>query len=164
MSGLTKRDQALLDGAASGMSGEELQERFNLPAEKCILRVQEIIRSKDVWSEVERRQLLLHDLYRLKNSLQKQVEETGLDAKDVNNLIKTLVTIADILDKASRITSDQLTTLSNLQAQMLFQLVVASFGRAKHLLSEQYPDVDLLEIDDAFQAGLREESARILET
>lgn len=163
MAGLTRRDQVLLDLAADGMSGEEMGARLNLPAAQCVLRVQEILRDKDMWSDIERRQLLLHDLYRLKSALQKQVEDTGLDPKDVGNLLKTLSTMATILDNASKITSDQLTQLSSLQAKILFQLVVASFGRAKKLLAEEYPDVDILRIDDAFEEGLREEAVKVLE-
>jgi len=36
------------------------------------------------------------------------------------------------------------------------QLVVAGYNRARDLLAEEYPNVDLLILDEAFQVGMRE--------
>lgn len=157
---LSPRDQALLDAAASGKSAEELGRIVNVPSAQAILRVQEILRDADVWSELERRQLLLHDLYRLKASMQTQVENGGFEPKDVGNLLKALSQIASILDNSSKITSNQLERVTSVQASVLHDMVLSSFARAKQVLIEQFPNADVTEIDAAFIAGLRESHTR----
>lgn len=153
---LTPRDNALLQAAANGATAEELGKVLNLDPVKAVLRVQELLRDADIWSELERRQLLLVDLYRLKASLQKQVEDTDFDSKDVSNLLKAFATIAGVLDKSSQITNSQLERVTAVQAVVIQDMVLHSYAKAKQILVAQYPDADVDAIDAAFIAGLRE--------
>lgn len=159
---LSPRDQALLDGAAAGKSADELGRLVNVPPANAVLRVQEILRDKDVWSELERRQLLLHDLYGLKNSLQTQVENGGFDSKDVSNLLKALTQIANVLDNSSKITSSQLERVTSVQAAVLYDMVLNSFVKVKQQIVADYPDADMASLDDIFVSGLRESQTRAI--
>lgn len=163
MSGLTRRDQALLEAAAAGKSGVEIGQVANVPPAQAILRVQELLQDMDIWSEVERRQLLVHDMYRLKTALQQQVEDGGYDPRDVTVLLKSIGQISEMLDSASKLTDAQLDRITAVQAGVLYNLVLSSFGRAKQVLAEQFPDADMMDIEDAFNQGLREGSAKLLE-
>ena len=69
---LSPRDVALLQAAADGMSGNDMAKEFGIPAAKAILRVKELLRSYDIWTDIERRQLLMQEIYALKNKLQAQ--------------------------------------------------------------------------------------------
>lgn len=152
---LSARDKALLDGAASGKSANELEALTGLPAARCLTRVQEMLDARDIWSETQRRQLLIHDLMNLKDALQERIG-TDLDPKMVTGLVNTFRTISDVLDRSSKITDAQLDRVSIAQGKALMTLIMAAFGRAKELLAEEYPDVNIIEIEDAFNEGLRE--------
>jgi len=157
---MSPRDQALLEGAAAGKSAEELGRIVNVPAANAVLRVQELLRDRDVWSGLERRQLLLQDLYKLKSSLQTQVENGGFEPKDVANLLKAFQQIGNILESSSKITNSQLERVTSVQAAVLYDMVLNSFVRVKQALVAQFPDADMSALDDLFVQGLRESQTR----
>jgi hypothetical protein len=47
------------------------------------------------------------------------------------------------------------------QAAQMIRLIEASFTRARKLLSEEYPEVDLGRIDSVFYEALREDTKQI---
>ncbi len=53
-------DETLIRAAASGKSGEEMEALTGIPAAQAILHVKQLLSRRDIWSEVERRQLLFH--------------------------------------------------------------------------------------------------------
>ena len=152
--GLSLIDNALLKAAADGLSPQEMGTELGISAAKAVVRVKEILASRDVWSEIEQRQLLMVDLYKLKTIL-----SNGLgDTKVASEYIKTINTIDKIMDKQGKITADELSTITRVQAQALLGLVQAAFGRAEELLLDRYPQVPLDEIREAFALGLREQA------
>lgn len=73
-SALSLRDNMLLQAAADGLSGEEMEARYGIPAAEAVLRVREILKSRDIWSELEQEQLLLADLQKLKQKIMDRVD------------------------------------------------------------------------------------------
>src|SRR5690625_2580602 len=73
---MNPRDKQLLDLAASNATPNEMEAATGIPAAQAVSRVKALLQSRDIWSELERRQLLLHDLYNLKNKL---VDESDND-------------------------------------------------------------------------------------
>lgn len=158
MSGLTLRDNLLVQAAADGLSGEEMETKYGVPAAQAVVRVRQILRERDIWSETEQRKLLLVDLQNLKSQMQKNFEATG-NSKDGSALLRTLGQISSILENQSRITDEDLAKISSAQAKALLNLVVQAFGAAKDALEREYPDVDIDVIEQAFNVGLIEASA-----
>jgi len=152
--GLSLIDNALLKAAADGLSPQEMGSELGISAAKAVVRVKEILASRDVWSEIEQRQLLMVDLYKLKTVLSAGIGDTKVAAE----YIKTINAIDKIMDKQGKITADELSTITRVQAQALLGLVQAAFGRAEELLLDRYPQVPILEIQEAFQLGLREQA------
>jgi len=157
---LTPRDDALLKAAADGWSGQEIEEELGIPAAKAVLRIKELLKQNDFWTDIERRQLLMHELYRIKNKIQKQTENY-IDDKMGEVLLKTIKTIDEILDKTGKITDEQLMKVSQAQAGTMLQLIKAAFDRAKEVLSAEYPDVDVKVIEVAFNDALAEKAKEI---
>ena len=62
-------DDILLKAAAGGKSGDEIEEITGIPAAQALNKVKELLASRDVWNEMEQRQLLLAELHELKESL-----------------------------------------------------------------------------------------------
>ena len=158
MSGLTLRDNLLVQAAADGLSGEEMEAKYGVPAAQAVVRVRQILRERDIWSETEQRKLLLVDLQNLKSQMQKNFEASR-DSKDASALLRTLDQISRILENQSRITDEDLAKISSAQAKALLNLVVQAFGAAKDALEREYPDVDVEVIEQAFNVGLIEASA-----
>lgn len=152
--GLALQDRRLLDLAANGASGEEIEQTLGIPAAEGILRVREILKSRDVWTEIERRQLLLHSAQKLKSKIEQYLDVD--DPKAVSGYISTLKLVGEMLDKSGRLTDEELERVTKAQAAKMLVFIEAGYGRARALLREEYPDADISLIDEAFKAGLRE--------
>ena len=155
MGDISLQDVKLLNLAANGASGEDLEAKTGIPAAQALLRVRRILASRDVWTEVERRQLLLHSAQQLKSKVEKFLQAD--DPKSVSAYLAVLKTISEMFDKMGKISNEELEKVTRAQAQKMLQLIEAAYGRARGLLSDEYPEVPLELLDAAFAQGLREE-------
>lgn len=143
--------------ASDGKSGQEMSTATGLPAAKALIRVKEILRERDIWSEVERRAMLMDDLYELKRRVQDQLRDvTWLDDKQILALTKVIQTLDETLEKNGKITDELVNKVSGAQAAAMLRLIDSAFKRAKKALAEQYPTLELGTLQQAFQAGLTE--------
>lgn len=158
---LSKLDARLLEMAANNFSGEEMESSVGVPAAQCLVRVKQVLSSRDVWTEVERKQLLLQDLYALKDKIQKQNPDY-FDEKQGGMLVKTLTTIGNILDKQSAMSDEEINRITEANARAMLRLIGAAFERAKEYLRVEYPDVDIMQIESAFNSGLSQEVTQVV--
>lgn len=146
-------DETLIHLAASGASGEEIERRTGVPAARAIDHVKTLMRRRDVWSEVEQRQLLLLELNELKDSLR----ENALNLKDPDSarlLLKTLEIIGKRLDSQKIQLDEQVLRLSEFQQSLLLRAMDAALKFAKAELRERYPDISTDELDSLVADGL----------
>lgn len=162
MSNLTRwtlLDQELLRMAANHKSPMQMEAELDIPAAQAAVRVRELLRSTDIWTEVEERRLLVHSMYALKDRL-----EGGLDIdnpKSVEAYTKLLALIGTRLDTISQITESELDRVTSAQARKLLQLVMAATEYAREVLSQEYPESVMDEIETALQEGLRRAAEEI---
>lgn len=157
MTELSKMDEKLLSMAAAGKSGQEMATATGMPAAKALIRVKEMLRERDIWSEVERRQFLMDDLYRLKVKVQEQNEDVDwVTDKQAIALSKIIRDIDEVMEKQGRINEDLIAKVSMAQAAQMLRLLEAGMKRAKQILVTEHPDLDMREIEAAFQQGLQE--------
>lgn len=147
----------LLQAAADGLSPDEMEAKYGIPAAQCLIIVRDMLKSRDIWSEVEQRRLLLVDLQDLKVKMKSQMEHMH-DPKTAAVLLRTMTQMGNILDKQSKISDDELNRVSSVQAKELMRLIVAAFDGAKQYLSAEYPEVPIAEIEEVFQTKLLEAS------
>lgn len=153
-------DKKLLGYAANGYTPEQIAEETYVPAEQAIARIKELLASNDIWDEVEQRRLAVYSLQQLKS----QVERVGVDVtnpKAIEAYTKLVAMIDRVESKTKAISDNELERLAIMQAQRLVQLFEMAYGRARQLLADEYPDIDLGRIDDAIQDGLREFSGQM---
>lgn len=151
-------EEKLLQLAAAGKSGEEMESVTGVNAAKCITIVQNILKSKDPWTYQEKKQLILHDLISLKNDIQTTIDAMGglIDPKLANVLITTLKNISEILDKQEALNGNDLKQITKEYTNAMVIIIDNSFYSVRKEL-EKYSDViDLHEIDGIFQSGLKE--------
>lgn len=157
---LSVLDRKLLDAAASGATPAEMEEMFYVPAATAATRVKELLASTNVWDEIEQRQLRVHQL----QSLYRQIQDFGFDPGDPK-MTQALTNLIGLIDKIStndqKINEEQLRIVTETHAKALLQLIEMAYSRARALLAEEYPVVDLGRVDDVFHQGLREASKQI---
>jgi hypothetical protein len=94
-------DELLLRLAAGGASGEEMERQTGIGAAQAVVHVKRMLQNRDIWTELERRQLLLLELNELKDSL----KQNAMDVKDPQHarlLLQTLQAIAQRLDAETK--------------------------------------------------------------
>lgn len=146
-------DETLLRAAAAGKSGEEIERLTGIPAAQAVVHVKNLLARRDVWSDVERRQLLIHELNELKGSLQQNAVEFK-DPVSARLLLQTLSELGRRLDAQQVQVDEQVLRLSEFQQGILLRAMDAALGFAKRELAERYPDVDSSVLDELVGEGL----------
>lgn len=151
---LSLLDEKLLDLAANGKSAQEIGKTTGMSPERALLRVREILASRDVWDDVEREKLLLHDLYTLKAKLGDNLENIITNPQQLDQYRKTLELLSATLEKRSRANNTDLEKVTMAQGRLLIRLIEAGYSAARKMLEAEYPEVDVKVIDSAFSIGM----------
>ena len=147
-------DDILLKAAAGGKSGDEIEAITGIPAAQALSKVKELLASRDVWNEMEQRQLLLAELHELKESLRTQAIDGG-DPDAARTLLRTLEVIGKRLDTQQLVLDENLLKLTMFQQRILLRAMDAALNFAKKELRERYPEVSLSELDGLVAEGLQ---------
>ena len=153
MTSISLLDEALLRAAASGKSGEELAVLTGVPAAQAVVHVKDLLARRDVWSEVEQRQLLLQQLHELKDSLSESALRLG-DPEAARLLLKTLELIGRRLDSQQSVLDVEVLRLSEFQQGVLLRAMDSALSFAKAQLAERYPQILSSELDELVAEGL----------
>lgn len=158
---LTLRDEKLLTLAANGRTPEEIAAEVNIGPEKVIVRIREIIKSRDIWSDIEREKLLMHSLYDLKDRLERNFDAMVGDPKLLESYRKTLELLGNRLDTRNELNAKDIERVTEAQARRMMKIIEGGYYRARAMLANAYPELDLKQIDAAFNLGMEEEAARL---
>lgn len=146
-------DETLIRAAAAGKSGEEMESLTGVPAAQAVLHVKQLLSRRDIWNEVERRQLLLHELNELKQSLS-DAAITMRDEDSAKLLLKVLQEIGKRLDSERTKLDTDIIKLSEYQEKVLLRAMDAALDFAKKELAQRYPLVPKEELDELVIEGL----------
>lgn len=155
-------DEILLRAAAGGKSGDEIEKATGIPAAQALEKVKDLLASRDVWTEMEQRQLLLAELHELKDSLRAQAIE-GQDPEAARVLLRTLETIGKRLDGQQTVLDENLIKLTQFQQRILLRAMDAALTFAKGELADRYPQVSLGELDELVANGLQRAKFELME-
>lgn len=152
-------DKKLLELASSGLSGNELSRSLGgvySPAE-CVLRVRTLLADKDIWTDPERKKMLLMRIYDLVDDLAR-VAATTEDTKDFTALTKALDLLRKTLNDQQGSTEEELRNLVRLQAEAMTQYLSRAMKYALEVLAREYPELPAEVLEDAFEEALVRES------
>lgn len=155
-------DEVLLRAAAGGKSGDEIEKATGIPAAQALEKVKQILSSRDVWTEMEQRQLLLAELHELKDSLRAQAID-GQDPEAARVLLRTLETIGKRLDSQQTVLDENLLKLTHFQQRILLRAMDAALNFAKKELAERYPQMPVHELEDMIADGLQRAKFELME-
>jgi division protein CdvB (Snf7/Vps24/ESCRT-III family) len=130
-----------------------MEQLTGVPAAQAVLHVKQLLSRRDIWNEVERRQLLLHELNELKQSLS-DAAITMRDEDSAKLLLKVLQEIGKRLDSERTKLDTDIIKLSEYQEKVLLKAMDAALGFAKKELAERYPLVPKEELDELVIEGL----------
>lgn len=149
------KDKTLLKLAAQGKSPAEIAAETGRDAAEVYARVSELLAQRDIWSELQQRQLLLQSAYKLKEKVDGWLDSDEFDHDGVSSYLRTLRTIGEILDSQSKITDKDLATVKDANVQYMLRLISAGFDAIKNHLAYNHPEVDIEELDALFREALR---------
>ena len=163
---LAMDDRRLLTLAQAGASPSEMSEELGLPAETCLARVRAMLKRNDVWTNLERQQMLIADMYDLKtrafNFLEKCFESDEIAARHIEAVNSVLKQLGDRLDKVKEYNDEEEARVTKQQTRLILDLVEDAWERVRIHISNAYANNQLLDpeaMDEVFYQALKEAHA-----
>lgn len=163
---LAMDDRRLLTLAQAGASPAEMSEELGLPAETCLARVRSLLKRNDVWTNLERQQMLIADMYDLKtrafNFLEKCFESDEIAARHIEAVNSVLKQLGDRLDKVKEYNDEEEARVTKQQTRLILDLVEDAWERVRVHISNAYANNQLLDpeaMDEVFYQALKEAHA-----
>jgi hypothetical protein len=163
---LAMDDRRLLTLAQAGASPSEMSEELGLPAETCLARVRSLLKRNDVWTNLERQQMLIADMYDLKtrafNFLEKCFESDEIAARHIEAVNSVLKQLGDRLDKVKEYNDEEEAKVTKQQTRLILDLVEDAWERVRVHISNAYANNQLLDpeaMDEVFYQALKEAHA-----
>lgn len=163
---LAMDDRRLLTLAQAGASPAEMSEELGLPAETCLARVRSLLKRNDVWTNLERQQMLIADMYDLKtrafNFLERCFESDEIAARHIEAVNSVLKQLGDRLDKVKEYNDEEEARVTKQQTRLILDLVEDAWERVRIHISNAYANNQLLDpeaMDEVFYQALKEAHA-----
>lgn len=163
---LAMDDRRLLTLAQAGASPAEMSEELGLPAETCLARVRSMLKRNDVWTNLERQQMLIADMYDLKtrafNFLEKCFESDEIAARHIEAVNSVLKQLGDRLDKVKEYNDEEEARVTKQQTRLILDLVEDAWERVRTHIVSAYSNGQLLDpeaMDEVFYQALKEAHA-----
>lgn len=163
---LAMDDRRLLTLAQAGASPSEMSEELGLPAETCLARVRSLLKRNDVWTNLERQQMLIADMYDLKtrafNFLEKCFESDEIAARHIEAVNSVLKQLGDRLDKVKEYNDEEEARVTKQQTRLILDLVEDAWERVRTRIVAAYKNGELLDpeaMDEVFYQSLKEAHA-----
>lgn len=163
---LAMDDRRLLTLAQAGASPAEMSEELGLPAETCLARVRSMLKRNDVWTNLERQQMLIADMYDLKtrafNFLERCFESDEVAARHIEAVNSVLKQLGDRLDKVKEYNDEEEAKVTKQQTRLILDLVEDAWERVRIHISNAYTNNQLLDpeaMDEVFYQALKEAHA-----
>jgi|GEM_PF-7049714 len=163
---LAMDDRRLLTLAQAGASPAEMSEELGLPAETCLARVRSMLKRNDVWTNLERQQMLIADMYDLKtrafNFLEKCFESDEIAARHIEAVNSVLKQLGDRLDKVKEYNDEEEARVTKQQTRLILDLVEDAWERVRTYIAQAYANSQLLDpeaMDEVFYQALKEAHA-----
>lgn len=163
---LAMDDRRLLTLAQAGASPAEMSEELGIPAETCLARVRSMLKRNDVWTNLERQQMLIADMYDLKtrafNFLERCFESDEIAARHIEAVNSVLKQLGDRLDKVKEYNDEEEARVTKQQTRLILDLVEDAWERVRIHISDAYANNQLLDpeaMDEVFYQALKEAHA-----
>lgn len=153
--------KTILDKYVDGMTIPDICDKYGVSEKDAIAAIRESLSQEDIFTDIENRRLSIYKLRSLLARAESFIDITDIKTapallKEAHSLVKS---ISELQDKQEAISEEEAKKVAFQQATLLVQVVQASYQRARELLSNEFPDVDLELVDSAFNEGLKQIAA-----
>lgn len=162
MTTLSVHDETLVKLAAQGATPEELSVRTGMPAAQAVIRVKEILASKNVWTFIEQQQLLLEDIQRLKTEVFGYVNEAVANPDLLKAMVSILQLIGDRLDRVKALVDEEDEKQTKRQAKMIGEFFMGVWEPVRDKLAKKLSPKELQETDELFYQSVEDTVADYL--
>lgn len=162
MTTMSVHDETLVKLAAQGATPDELSARTGMPAAQAVIRVKEILASKNVWTFIEQQQLLLEDIQRLKTEVFGFVSDAVANPDLLKAMISILQLIGDRLDRVKALVDEEDEKQTKRQAKMIGEFFMGVWEPVRERLAKQHTAREIREIDELFYKSVEDTVADYL--
>ena len=157
-------DQILIDGFSGNASAEEVSELTGgvLTPVQCLARVTKLIRSRDVLDAADRLNLLLDDVYWLRNKLKEQMEKSGyIDEKQAGIYLKTIESLVKRIETVNAGLGEAMLRFNELRATEFVEALTIIIDRLFSLLEEKHPEYEITDMSTIVLEAIPESIPRV---
>lgn len=154
--GSARRDELLLDAWANGKTPEQISQSLNVTPEHAVLRVKQLLATRDALTEYEQKQLLMHSAYRFKEVMDSSIDLVAEDPKLANNYIRMIEMLSKLLDKIGEISQRELTAINDAQSRAIIGAVEKAFYAISKFLKAEHPEVNINRLNAEFRKAVQE--------
>ena len=154
--GFTRKDELYLEAAESGMSPEQIGKMYGTAPETVALRIKYMLRSQDIFTDYERKQLLLNSAYRFKTVMDKGINDVIDDPKLASNYMKMIEVLAKLLKDMGEVSARELAIITEAQSNAIIGAVERAYYSISGYLKENHPEVDTNMLNAAFRKAVQE--------
>lgn len=151
------RDTRILELFANGSSPQIVAEQLGVTPEYAYARVKELLKQDDIFDTIEKRKLLIYQLKSLYSRASDMLDTIASDkswAQGVAAITKLIETTYNIQVKEDIQSTAEIEAATKAQAYVIIKAVEMAYDRARTLLLEENPKLEIEAIDAAFQKGL----------
>ena len=163
---LAMDDRRLLTLAQAGARPPAKAQEPGLSAEPGPRPARALRTRNDVWTNLERQQMLIADMYDLKtrafNFLEKCFESDEIAARHIEAVNSVLKQLGDRLDKVKEYNDEEEARVTKQQTRLILDLVEDAWERVRIHISNAYANNQLLDpeaMDEVFYQALKEAHA-----
>jgi hypothetical protein len=160
--GLSMRDQKVLDLAYKGLTAEDIAAEVHAPVEVVVRELDRLTGTLDWLTDLQRMKLLTHGVQSLLGAL-KDKAESGQDALITTAYINAIKLAFDQLERQSAKIDADIAVVQNAQAKVLVDIVDRAFYHTLGKLEGRFKEMGLPreEIEQVFQQSIMTVAAEI---
>ena len=155
---LSIRDAQLIDYAAKGMTFQDIAEATGLDPVVVARRIHEILDGIDYWSSLEMSKIIMLQMQEMMGSIKERMDAAWGDSDWAETAVKMIKTISDHYMKMRELSLKETEKMGEAQLRAVKYLMEAAYQPLRDHLTDYYPAVDIVQVDQVFINALRDAS------
>lgn len=155
---LSIRDAQLIDYAARGMTFQDISENTGLDPTVVARRIHEILEGIDYWSSLEMSKIIMLQMQEMMGSIKERMDKNWGDSDWAETGVKMIKNISDHYMKMRELALKETEQMGEAQLRAVKYLMEAAYQPLRDHLTDNYPAVDIVQVDHVFINALRDAS------
>lgn len=154
--GFTRRDEKFLEAAESGMPPEQIGKMYGENPATVALRIKGLLQSQDIFTDYERKQLLLNSAYRFKAVMDSGIPAVLDDPKLAENYMKMIDVLSKLLKDMGEVSARELAIITEAQSGAIIGAVEKAYYAISNYIKDNHPEVNTNLLNAEFRKAVQE--------